>query len=63
MLTGIYYSFECGNAFVEGGLFPASNFANEQEAIKMAADYEATLYKYNNDGVRISTETIYNPWE
>lgn len=65
MLTGIYYSFDCMNAFLEDKLFPASAFASDREAIRTAANYEATLYKhtYNHLGVRTSTKTIYDPWQ
>lgn len=65
MLTGVYYSFDCMNAFLEDKLFPASEFENEREAKQMAANYEATLYKhtYNDQGIKISTKTIYDPWE
>ena len=65
MLTGTYYSFDCMNAFLKDKLFPASDFVNEDEAIKMASNYEATLYKhtYNHLGVKTNTKTIYDPWE
>jgi len=61
-LNGIYYYFECMNAFVNDGLFMAAEFDGEEDAIKHAADYEATLYKYEfKDGERISSEIVYEP--
>lgn len=61
-LHGTYYYFDCMNAFVNDGLFPAAEFADDAEAIRYAADYEATLYKYEyNDGDRINTEVLYQP--
>lgn len=64
MLAGVYYSFDCMNAFLEDKLFPASEFANEREAKQIAANYEATLYKhtFNANGVKTSTKTLYDPW-
>ena len=61
-LHGKYYYFDCMNAFANDGLFPAAEFADEAEAIRYAADYEATLIRYEYDhGDRISTEVIYQP--
>ena len=61
-LNGSYYYFECMTAFVNDGLFPTVQFKDDAEAIKMAADYEATLIKYEyRDGRRISGEIIYQP--
>lgn len=61
-LHGQYYYFDCMNAFVNDGLFPAAEFDNDAEAIRYAADYEATLYKYEyNNGDRISTAVLYQP--
>ena len=61
-LNGSYYYFDCMNAFVNDGLFPAAEFEDDQEAIRKAADYEATLYKYEyRDGDRISTTVLYEP--
>ena len=61
-LHGKYYYFDCMNAFVNDGLFPAAEFTSDAEAISKAADYEATLYKYEySHGDRISTETLYEP--
>lgn len=61
-LDGLYYHFDCMNAFVNDGLFPAGDFTGRAEAIQKAADYEATLYRYEyRDGKLISTETLYEP--
>ena len=62
VLHGQYYYFDCMNAFVNDGLFPAAEFESDAEAISKAADYEATLYKYEySNGERISTATLYQP--
>lgn len=61
-LHGCYYFMDCMNAFVNDGLFPAAEFKDDAEAIRTAADYEATLYKYEyRHGDRISTEVLYEP--
>ena len=61
-LHGQYYFFDCMNAFVNGGLFPAAEFESDAEAIQKAADYEATLYKLEYDhGDRITTAVLYQP--
>ena len=61
-LNGSYYYMDCMNAFVNGGLFPVSDFESDAEAIQKAADYEATLYRdeYRN-GERISSDILYTP--
>ena len=61
-LNGVYYQFDCMNAFINDGLFPCSEFADDAEAIRKAADYEATLYKYEyREGVRVSIKVLYEP--
>ena len=61
-LHGTYYHFDCMNAFVNDGLFKANEFKDDAEAIQYAADYEATLYKYEyRNGERISSAVIYEP--
>lgn len=61
-LNGTYYHFDCMNAFVNDGMFNAAEFKNDAEAIQYAADYEATLYKYEyKDGDRISSAVLYEP--
>ena len=62
-LSGVYYSMDCMNAFVNDGVFSAAEFESEAEAIQTAANYEATLYRHEyRDGVRISSAVIYDPW-
>jgi hypothetical protein len=59
---GIYYYMDCLNAFVNDGLFPASEFKDDAEAIQTAANYEAYLYKYEyKNGQRISSTVLYEP--
>lgn len=63
-LHGDYYYFDCMNAFVTGRYFEAAAFGSEAEAIKTAANYEATLYKYTfRHGERTATATLYDPWK
>lgn len=63
-INGTYYYLDCLNAFVNDGYFKASEFKDEQEAIQTAANYEATLYKYEyKDGERISSALIYDPFK
>lgn len=64
VLDGTYYFFDCMNAFVNGGLFPAREFDGENEAVKMAADYEAILYRYEfTDGRKTGCRVLYDPGE
>lgn len=59
---GEYYYMDCMNAFVNNGLFPAAEFADDAEAIREAANYEATLYKMTfKGGQRISSKELYSP--
>lgn len=59
---GCYYFMDCMNAFVNDGLFPAAEFKDDAEAIREAANYEATLYKFDyKDGQRISSSVLYQP--
>lgn len=62
ILHGEYYFMDCLNAFVNGGLFPVKEFADDAEAIQAAADYEATLYKieYRN-GDQVKRTVLYEP--
>lgn len=62
VLNGEYYYMDCMNAFINDGLFPAAEFEDDADAIRHAANYEATLYKYEyRDGERISSTTLYEP--
>lgn len=63
MLNGQYYYFECMNADVEG-IYPAIKFKDDAEAIRIAADYEATVYKKEyKDGELMNSNIIYDPSE
>lgn len=63
-LNGRYYYMDCMNAFVNDGLFPESEFTDDRDAIRAAADYEATLYKYEfKDGELIRNDKLYDPWD
>lgn len=60
-LNGSFYYFECGNAFVDG-LYNVSAFTSDGEAIRKAADYEATLYRYEyQDGEQTDYTVLYDP--
>lgn len=61
-LNGSYYFMDCMNAFVNDGLFPAGEFRDDADAIQTAANYEATLYRYEyRNGERISSKVLYEP--
>ena len=48
--------------FVNDGLFKAAEFDGDADAIHHAANYEATLYKYEyKDGEIIDSAIIYEP--
>ena len=60
-LHGVYYYMDCMNAITKG-LYPAADFHDDAEAIQKAADYEATLYRYEyRNGEQISRATLYEP--
>ena len=62
VLNGEYYFMDCMNAFVNDGLFPVSEFESDQDAIRTAADYEATLYRLTfKDGEETGSVTLYDP--
>lgn len=59
--NGTYYYFDCMNADTSG-LYPKKDFKDDAEAIKIGANYEATIMKYKYfNGERISSKTIYDP--
>lgn len=59
---GAYYFLDCMNAFVNEGLFPVTEFSGDEEAKQTAANYEATLYRYEyKAGIRISSTILYQP--
>lgn len=56
------YSFVCMNAMISNRLFIESAFNGDEDAIKTAIDYEATLYKVTLvDGKQTETELLYDP--
>lgn len=58
-LHGVYY---CMDTNVTDALFPAAKFKDDADAIRAAADYEATLIKYEyRNGDRISRQVLYQP--
>lgn len=63
-LHGEYYFFDCLNAFLTDRYFKLSAFEGDQDAIKTAANYEATLYKYKfNHGERVESSVLYDPYK
>ena len=61
-MNGDYYYFDCMNAFVNEGYFPADQFEDDGEAIETGADYEADVYKVRfDDGELIASRHIYSP--
>lgn len=61
MREGLYYRLECGNA-IANGIYKASEFNGDQDAIDTASNYEATLTKEEyKDGERISSTLLYEP--
>lgn len=63
MRDGFYYRLECGNA-IASGLYKASDFTGDEEAIETASNYEATLTKEEyRGGGRLSSKLLYDPRE
>ena len=61
-LTGIYYYFDGLEDIGDDNLKPAGIFENEAEAIRQAADLEATLYRQEYaDGVLKAEAVLYEP--
>lgn len=59
--NGCYYYMSCMNAFANG-LYPEAEFENDEDAIRTAANYEATLYKYTfHDNKKINSCVLYTP--
>jgi len=61
-MKGRYYFFDCMNADVCGA-YKVNEFESEAEAIAMASNYEASLYlyEYDENGNRVSRQTIWEP--
>lgn len=63
VLDGIYYFFDCLNAFVNNGLFKESEFKDDGDAVSFGANYEATVYKYEyKNGERVGSALLFDPW-
>ena len=59
---GDYYYFDCMNADINDQLYSVNYFTGDAEAIRSAANYEATLYRHTyKDGQRVKSETLYEP--
>lgn len=69
--NGFYYFFDCLGLLFNGdhtglpdNFIPARAFKDDKEAISMAADYEATLYRLTyKHGERVETVVLYEPGE
>ncbi len=60
-LEGEFY-FMDGLNVANDGIFPVSDFMDDTEAIRKAADYKATLYRIQcRNGVTVSSEVLYEP--
>lgn len=62
-LNGTFYYFDCMSTPPGGKLYDVAAFDGDNDAIKTAANYEATLYKYEykNDEITNSI-TLYDPF-
>ena len=61
---GTFYHFDCMTDFGNDNYFHAEDFADDNEAIKTGADYEADIYKVIFDNGAIVKEIqIYTPYE
>lgn len=59
---GSYYFMDTLTALDNDGFFRAEDFTDDADAIRAAANYEATLYKYEyRSGQRISSSKLYEP--
>lgn len=66
MKTKNFYLFDCMNGLLGDRLWPEETLPGEDEkgAIRLAANYEAYLYRYTIDidtEERISTKCLYEP--
>lgn len=64
MKTRVLYRFDCMNAFLSDRYFEAAAFDSEKDAIRTAANYEATLIKltFDENGEQIDRSVIYDPY-
>lgn len=72
--NGTFYLFDCLDGIIGDRLLTLSELYalengqrpgeyTEKEAVRLAQDYEATLYRYEyEDGERVASATIYDPW-
>ena len=59
----IKYYFDCLNDLGNDNYFDKDYFKNDNEAIKLAQNYEATLYKIITNKNKQQTWTLlYEPW-
>lgn len=59
-----FYTFDCMNAVLADRFFAETAFEGDSDAIKTAANYEATLYKHRfENGERTDTVKLYDPWD
>ena len=64
LLDGDYYFFDCMNAFITDRYFEVSAFDGDPDAIKTAANYEATLTRLTfSQGELTGSKTLYDPWD
>ena len=61
---GKYYYFDCMNAFITGRLWASTTFDGIEEAINIAANYEADLIEITIDknGEETERKTLYSPF-
>lgn len=62
--AGKYYYFDCMNAIVTGRLWASATFEGIEEAINIAANYEADLIEITIDGngEEVERKTLYSPF-
>ena len=59
---GVYFYMDCADKAVNDGIFPASEFEDEDEAVWVAARYGATLYRCEfSGGEQVSDTVLYRP--
>lgn len=62
--TKIFYHFDCLNDLGNDNNMNYSDFKTQQEAIALASDYEADLYRIivDEDGNKIDSKLLYEAW-
>ena len=62
-LHGDYYYFDCLDADIGDKLTPVGDYDGDRAAIQTAADYEATLYRYEyRRGELVISQVLYDPF-